>query len=80
MQNMMYSMADRVLEGFNTCTGWLILERESYSCRKKQGPFGLVPDYKKKICELDGNSKTIAAVCFMKEEMVSKGELRAVSG
>lgn len=51
---------------------------ESSKCMKNWDAFGLTLAVRK-FSELDGKSKNIAVACFIMEEMVSGGGLRAVS-
>lgn len=77
----MQTMTDGLLGFSNTCAPWPVLKSESSSSRKKSFGKLLVSSLAVRIfSELNGNSKDIAVVCFIIEEMVSRRGLGAVSG
>lgn len=71
MQNMSHSMTDGLLVFFNSY---------KVACAKKVRALAAEKKWEADCEKIQGTHKTTAAVCFIIYEMVSRRELRAVSG
>ncbi len=79
MQNIPHSVTDGLL-GFSIHAHSGLCRKVGALAAERNGKLLVSSLAVRKFSELDGNSKNIAVVCFIIEEMVSRGGLGAVSG